>query len=87
MVLDGDHRSRESAAIRDPFAASFAGFTPTMRLPEQRGFSNNGGGDNPFASLAQQYPPPQQQMHQPLGADGESPYLTMTVAGVPRESR
>jgi len=70
VVLDGDHRSRESAAIRDPFAASFAGFTPTMRLPEQRGFSNNGGGDNPFASLAQQYPPPQQQMHQPLGADG-----------------
>lgn len=64
VVLDGDGRGSASAeSIRDPFAASFAEFTPsTQHLPQQQGYSNHGGGANPFAKLSarteQPLPPP-----------------------------
>lgn len=60
VVLDGDGRgSASSAAIRDPFATSFGEFTPSMQhLPQQQGYSYNGGGDNPFASLSSMAPSP-----------------------------
>ena len=39
--------------MRDPFAASFVGFDlQSAHVPEQRGYSNNSGGDNPFAGLS-----------------------------------
>lgn len=71
VVLDGDHRGGDSSGIRDPFAASFGGFAPNMHLPEQRGFSSNNGGENPFASLAQAHSPTRQQAPSTAGNDGE----------------
>lgn len=82
VVLDGNMRG--ALSIRDPFATSFAEFQPaTQHLPQQKGYSSNGGGTNPFASLSASRLPPLGRAPQPPGT-GQS--VQGVSAGPPGES-